>query len=350
MYYNAISCVYVLAPTSAVLESLRTHLMSIVFIGTPAFALPSLRRLIADGQDVSAVVTQPDRPSGRGRKLTISPIAIAAEELDIPVLKPDSLRDAQTVAQIADLKPEAIATVAYGQIIRQNVLDIPPKGVLNVHPSLLPRWRGASPVPAAILNGDESTGVTIMLMDAGMDTGPVLSQREQPIADTDTAGSLLDTLSVVAAELLSDTLSRWLNDDIEPQPQADDAATTCPLLRKEDGAIDWSLSAIDIWRRVRAYNPWPGAFTSTGDESLHVWQAWPLPSSLDGEPGTIIEIDADRRETLPDSAAKAAFAVQTGNGILVVIEAQRSGRKSLASAELLRGMPGLIGSRFNPPK
>ena len=350
MYYNAISWVYVLAPTSTMLESLRTHLMTIVFIGTPAFAVPSLRRLIADGQNVSAVVTQPDRPSGRGRKLTISPVATVADELDIPILKPASLRDTDAVAQIASLKPEAIATVAYGQIIRQNVLDIPPRGVLNVHPSLLPRWRGASPVPAAILSGDETTGVTIMLMDAGMDTGPILSQREQPIADTDTAGSLLDTLSVVAADLLSETLTRWLNGDVEPQPQSNDNAIACSLLRKEDGAIDWSLSAIDIWRRVRAYNPWPGAFTSTGDESLHILQAWPLAPNLGGEPGTIIEIADDRREALPDSAAKAAFAVQTGDGVLVVIEAQRAGRKPLHSADLLRGMPGLIGSRFNPPK
>ncbi len=332
------------------LESLRTHLMSIVFIGTPAFAVPSLQRLVADGHEVSAVVTHPDRPAGRGRKLTISPLASAAEDLAIPVLKPANLRDAEAVALIADLLPEAIATVAYGQIIRRNLLDIPPRGVLNVHPSLLPRWRGPSPVPAAILNGDESTGVTIMLMDAGMDTGPILSQREHPIADTDTAGSLLETLSNVAADVLSETLTRWLTGDIEPQPQVDAAATTCSLLRKEDGAIDWSFSAIDIWRRVRAYNPWPGAFTSLGDESLHVWQAWPLASNSGREPGTVIELEPALHEKLPAFAAKAAFAVQTSDGLLVVIEAQRSGRKPLPSAELLRGRPRLTGSRFDPSK
>jgi methionyl-tRNA formyltransferase len=262
----------------------------------------------------------------------------------LTILQPPTLRDAETVAQIAALEPQAIVTVAYGQILRQEVLDIPPRGVLNVHPSLLPRWRGPSPVPAAILNGDETTGVTIMLMDAGMDTGDILSQTEHRLDDSDTAGDLLDELSAAGADLLSQTLDGWLNGKITPRTQDNALATTCSLLRKDDGAIDWSLPAVDIWRRVRAYNPWPGAFTTLDDASLRIWQAWPLASAAQAEPGIAIEIDPHLRESLPDRAAEAAFAVQTGDGILAVIEAQRSGRRPLPSADLLRGQPGLIGS------
>jgi methionyl-tRNA formyltransferase len=320
--------------------------MSIVFIGTPAFAVPSLYRLAADGHQISAVVTQPDKRAGRGRKPTISPVAIAATELQIPILKPVSLRDADAVNSISELQPKAIATVAYGQILRRDVLDIPPLGVLNVHPSLLPRWRGPSPVPAAILAGDSVTGVTIMLMDTGMDTGPILSQTEHQIEDTDTAGSLLEKLAVVGADLLSQTLTTVLAGEIEPQPQDESAATTCSLLRKEDGVIDWSRSAERIWRQVRAYNPWPGAFTSSGDGSLHIWQAWPLAATSDFAPGTVVNIDPSARDSLPAHATNAAFAVQTGDGQLAVLEAQRSGKRPLPSAELLRGMPDLLGSRL----
>lgn len=318
--------------------------MSIVFIGTPDFAVPSLRRLVDDGWDISTVVTQPDRPAGRGRKVQTSPIARVAGELGLSLLQPPNLRDAQAITQIANLQPEAIITVAYGQILRQKVLDIPPKGVLNIHPSLLPRWRGASPVPAAILNGDETTGVTIILMDAGMDTGDILSQTEHPIDDSDTAAALLGKLSAAGADLLSPTLNQWLNGKITPRPQDDTHATTSTLLRKEDGAIDWSLPAVDIWRRVRAYNPWPGAFTTVNAESLRIWQAWPLTAEPQAEPGIAIEIDGRLRQSLPDNAAEAAFAVQTGDGLLAVTEAQRSGRRSLPSADLLRGLPGLVGS------
>lgn len=312
--------------------------MSIVFIGTPDFAVPSLRRLAADGFEISAVLTQPDRPAGRGRPRSPSPIAVVARELRIPVLKPPSLRDQDAVSQLAALEPEAIATVAYGQILRKEILDIPPRGVLNVHPSLLPRWRGPSPVPAAILAGDEITGVTIMLMDPGMDTGPILNQVEHPIDDSDSAGTLLEKLAEIGAGLLSGTMRRWLDGEIEPQPQNDARATTCALLKKEDGRIDWSLSAVDIWRRVRAYNPWPGAFTTLNGEILHIWQATPLLGQT-AEPGLVVGPSADL-------TTDAAFSIGTGDGLLAVIEAQRSGRRALPSADLLRGMPALIGSRL----
>lgn len=320
--------------------------MSIVFVGTPDFAVPSLRQLVSDGFHVSAVVTQPDRPAGRGRKERPSPVSLAASELGLNVLKPEGLRSPAAIADIASLEPEAIVAVAYGQILRQEVLDIPPRGVVNVHPSLLPRWRGPSPIPAAILAGDSETGVTIMLMDAGMDTGPVLSQTSEPIADTDTAGSLLDRLSRSGATLLSDTLRRWLAGQIEPRPQNGFRATTCSLLRKQDGEIDWSLPAIDIWRRVRAYNPWPGAFTSLNGEQLHIWQAWPIGAEPGQDPGTVVQINSSLSDALPDHASGASFAVRTGDGLLAIVEAQRAGRRSLPSAELLRGRPDLIGSRL----
>lgn len=324
--------------------ALAPHPMSIIFIGTPEFAVPSLRRLAADGFDIAAVLTQPDRPAGRGRRLQPSPVALAGEELGLPLLKPSSLRDAAAIADLAALQPEAMVTVAYGQILRQEVLDVAPKGVLNVHPSLLPRWRGPAPVPAALLAGDATTGVTIMLMDAGMDTGPILSQTEHPIDDADTARSLLSTLADVGASLLSTTLQRWLAGDIVPQPQDASAATVCSLIRKEDGEIDWSLPAIDIWRRVRAYNPWPGTHTTLKGEILHIWQSWPIEGDV--LPGDVCAMTPDQTESLPPQSAAAAFAVGTGDGVLAVIEAQRAGKRPLPSADLLRGMPNLIGSRL----
>ena len=324
--------------------------MSIVFIGTPQFAVPALRRLAADGHHVSAVVTQPDRPAGRGLRVRASPVKLAAEELRLPVKQPPSLRDAQAIEELASLRPEVIVAVAYGQILRQPVLDIPPRGILNVHPSLLPRWRGASPVPGAILAGDEATGVSIILMDPGMDSGPILAQRRHPIAPTDTAGSLLDTLSTVAADLLSETLPRWLAGEIEPQPQDELLATVCPLLRKESGAIHWDRPAVDIWRAVRAYNPWPGAYSALDGELLHIWRSWPLDFDSGSAPGTVVALSGAQRSSLPEGAPPGAFAVQTGEGLLAVLQAQRAGRRVLPADEFLRGLPGLIGRRLSTPE
>ena len=242
--------------------------MSIVFIGTPAFAVPSLHALARDAHSIAAVITQPDRPAGRHQTPRPPPVKAAALDLGLPVLQPPNLRDSDTLARLRELSPEVIVVVAYGQILRPDVLDIPARGVVNVHPSLLPRWRGASPIPAAILAGDERTGVTIMLMDAGWTAAQSLPRAKPQSMIGDTAASLSDTLSQAGADLLAETLPRWLAGEIEPQPQDESQATVCPLLRKEDGAIDWTLPAIDIWRRVRAYNPWPGAFTSLGGDAV----------------------------------------------------------------------------------
>jgi methionyl-tRNA formyltransferase len=252
--------------------------------------------------------------------------------------------------RLRELSPEVVVVVAYGQILRPAVLEIPTHGVLNVHPSLLPRWRGASPIPAAILAGDERTGVTIMLMDAGMDSGPILAQSEAPIDDNDTAASLSDSLSQVGASLLAETLPRWLAGDIVPRPQDESQATTCPILRKEDGAIDWTLPAIDIWRRVRAYNPWPAAFTSLNGELLRIWQAQWLAVEFSADPGTVLDLDELwANDLLPNLRSQAAFVVQTGSGLLVPLEVQRAGRRILTAAEFRRGMPGLIGQRLVSP-
>jgi len=320
--------------------------MGVVFIGTPPFAVPCLRRLVGDGYDVTGVITQPDRPAGRGRRTAPSAVKLAAGELGLHILQPATLRDAGVIAQISELAPEVIVAVAYGQILRREVLDIPPRGVLNIHPSLLPRWRGASPIPAAILAGDEETGVTIMLMDSGMDSGPILVQRPWPVEPGDTAGTLSDKLSRVGGDLLAETLPRWLAGEIEPQPQDESQATKSLLLRKEDGVIDWSLAAVDIWRRVRAYNPWPGAYTTLDKDLIHIWQAWPVATDTGQEPGTIVAPEPHEIPEIAGGGRPFTFAVQTGSGLLAIEETQRAGRRAMSAAEFLRGMPTILGRRL----
>jgi len=315
--------------------------MSIVFIGTPEFAVPSLKALVDTGPDIAAVVTQPDRPAGRGRTLTPSSVKAAATEHGLTVLQPASLRDPEAVEQLRKLAPEVMVAVAYGQILRREVLEIPPKGVLNVHPSLLPRWRGATPIPAAILAGDNETGVSIMLMDQGMDSGPILAQQTTRLSDSETTATLTASLAEVGASLLAHTLPRWLNGEITPRPQNEEVATVCHPLTKGDGAIDWTRPATEIWRQVRAYDPWPGAFTPFDGESLRIWSAWPIEAVPSSEAvGTILGIPEDA----PLEAQDAAFAVQTGDGVLAIHEVQRAGRNRLSSKEFLRGSPGLIGT------
>jgi methionyl-tRNA formyltransferase len=320
--------------------------MSIVFIGTPDFAVPSLRRLAAAGHTISAVITQPDRPAGRGRQVSSPPVKIAAEELGLPLMQPPTLRDTGVLDSIRALLPEVMVAVAYGEILRQELLDIPPRGVLNVHPSLLPRHRGASPIAGAILAGDEETGVTIMLMDAGMDTGPVLAQVRAPIAPLDTTGTLTASLAELGADLLAETLPRWLAAEITPQPQDDSKATVTKLIRKEDGSIDWALPAVEIWRRVRAYTPWPGAATALAGEPLLIRQARPVTASSGNLPGTVVAMP----HAPPSEAEGEAFAVQTGDGLLAVLELQRAGRRAVSSADFARGIPGIIGRQLDSPK
>lgn len=320
--------------------------MRLVFMGSPEFSLPTLRGLVDAGYDIVGVYTRPDRPAGRGRTLTPPPVKVAAEQYGLPIFQPPGLRKPEAAEQLATLRPEVIVVCAYGVILRQPVLDIPPKGVLNVHPSLLPRHRGASPITAAILAGDEETGVTVMLMDPGMDTGPILEQRRVALSPWDTAGSLGERLSQVAAELLLEVLPRWLADEIEPQPQDDALATAAPLLQKEDGAIDWSRPAVEIWRQVRAFHPWPGAFTTLSGERLLVREAWPLSVPAAAEPGTVSPLSPQEMEMLPPEIRQEALAVHTGEGLLVVLRLQQAGRRTLSAAEFLRGQRQLFGRRL----
>ena len=263
-----------------------------------------------------------------------------------PLHQPPTLRDPQALAELAALQPQAIVAVAYGQILRQDVLEIPPRGVLNIHPSLLPRHRGASPIPAAILAGDEVSGVTIMLMDQGLDTGPILATRVLAIEPADTAASLGERLAHLGADLLAEALPKWLRQKIEPRPQDDSQATKSPLLRKEQGDIDWDLPARIIWQQIRAFNPWPGSHTALDDEMVHIWQAWPLAGDSGHPPGTIVALSPDQRRELPPGSDPEAFAVQTGSGLLSILLVQRAGRRALPPGDFLRGVRDAIGRRL----
>ncbi|MEX0801521.1 MAG: methionyl-tRNA formyltransferase [Dehalococcoidia bacterium] len=319
--------------------------MTIVFFGTPAFAVPSLQRLFEAGFPISAVYTRPDRPAGRSRRPAPPPVKTAALERGLDVRQPESLRDAGALAEFAALQPQAAVAVAYGRILPREVLDVPPKGILNVHPSLLPRFRGASPIPAAILAGDIETGVTVFLMDEGTDTGPILSRHVIAISENDTTGTLTDRLAEVAADLLTDTLPRWLAGELTPERQDESLASSTPLLKKEHGEIDWSLPATDIWRRVRAYNPWPGAYTTLDGKLLHIWSAWPLPDGA-ATPGAVADLSDEQRAALPADADPQAFAVGTGDGLLAVLSVQLEGRRALPAGAFRRGLRDLIGRRL----
>ena len=312
--------------------------MSIIFIGTPEFAVPALRHLAGSGFRISAVITQPDRPAGRGRTTRASPVKEAALELGLEVLQPATLRDEAEIQRISALYPEAMVAVAYGQILRPGFLAIAPRGVVNVHPSLLPRYRGASPIQSAILSGDDITGVTIMLMDAGMDSGPVLAQQEVAIAADDTGGSLSGKLADLGAQLLTATLRDWLDGRLQPQPQDESMATVTRLLSKDDGLIDWSESAVQISRQIRAFDPWPGSYTAIGGEKLIVWRGLPVDDDRSSSPGEVVE--------LTPGPTGARIAVGTGDGMLELVDVQQEGRKRVSAADFARGTRDLIGSRL----
>jgi len=303
-------------------------------MGTPEFAVKPLQQLILNRYEVAAVYTQPDKPAGRGRSLIASPVKKAALAGRLPVVQSVSLKDAGVVAQLAAFHPDVIVVAAFGQILPQSVLDITRYGCINIHPSLLPKFRGASPVAAAILAGDEVTGVTIMLMDSGLDTGPILAQKQVSISPQDTTGSLTDRLSQVAAQLLPDVLLRWTKGEITPQPQNDAEATYSAPITKEAGEIDWHLPAVDIGRRVRAFQPWPGCYTRWKGRRLEIIEAVPLTG--EGSPG-VGQVVALNREG-------AAFGVKTGEGILGVLQMQLEGRRAMSAAEFLRGQRQLIGA------
>ncbi|HEX2979970.1 MAG TPA: methionyl-tRNA formyltransferase, partial [Anaerolineaceae bacterium] len=259
----------------------------VIFMGSPDFALPTLQALVDGPYEVVGVVTQPDRPAGRGRVLTPPPVKLLAETLGIPVIQPNRLREPGVFEQLQAWDPDLIVVTAFGQILRANVLDLPRKGCINVHASLLPRWRGAAPIQAAILAGDEQSGATIMRMDPGVDTGPILTQRPEKISPEDTAASLGERLAKSGADLLVETLPAYLDGRIIPQAQDESGATYAPMLKKENGALDFQQSAVQLTRQIRAYYPWPGAYTLWEGLPLKVLKARAVDAPAD-QPGTTL--------------------------------------------------------------
>lgn len=309
----------------------------ILFMGTPEFAVPSLERLIEQGFKPIAVVTQPDRPRGRGQKVLPSPVKVKAEAHRIKVLQPEKIRSPEVQQVLAELAPDLIVVVAYGQILPESILKIPPYGCINVHASLLPRYRGAAPIQWAIINGETETGVTTMLMDKGMDTGPILLQERVPIEPEDTAGSLQDKLALRGADLLLRTLRALEEGTLHPQPQDPSQATYAPLLKKEDGLLDWRDSAQRIHCKVRGLNPWPGAYTYFNGKILKIWKTLLVPHYVDetaSPPGTILEI---RKGEGP--------LIKTGEGCIILTELQPENRRIMTGEEFCRGYritPGII--------
>ncbi len=308
-------------------------------MGTPQFAVPSLQAL-AEGPYSITVVTQPDRPAGRGGHATAPPVKKFAQELGLPILQPDTLRDPAFRAQLAALQPKVTVLVAYGEYLAPSLLELPRRGSINLHPSLLPRWRGSTPVQSAILAGDTEAGVTIIRMDRGLDTGPILAQRSTPIEPGETHVQLVERLAGLGARLLAEALPLWLRGEIEATPQSEEGATLSHTLKKEDGLINWSLPAQEISRRVRALQPWPGTHTFWAGRLLKILEARPLPASQEppagGEPGLLF--------SSREPGAPRLLAVWTGRGALELLQVQLAGKPPVAAQALLTGYPQMVGS------
>ncbi len=309
------------------------NMTRVVFMGSPDFALPALRAL-ADHYEVVGVVTQPDRPSGRGRELKSPPVRTLATDLGLAYIQPEKLRAPEAMDQLRLWAPDLIVVAAFGQILRPDVLALPPRGCINVHASLLPRGRGAAPIQAAILAGDSETGVTIMQMDKGVDTGAILSQRAIPIEAGDTAGSLFDKLSHLGAELLVETLPRYLSGELQPRPQDESKATYAPMLKKDEGQLDFTQSAEELARRVRAFNPWPGAYMDFDGAMLKVHRAHAFPPHpITPLPlGEGMGVRAGQRLVYRDQPAVGARS-----GLLILDEVQPAGKKSMSGKAFLAG-------------
>ena len=304
--------------------------MKVAFAGTPEFAAVALRALIAAGFDIPLVLTQPDRPAGRGQKLVAGPVKQVALAHGIPVHQPEKLRDPATHAPLIECAPEVLVVAAYGLILPQAVLDIPKRGCLNIHASLLPRWRGAAPIQRCIEAGDAETGVTIMRMEAGLDTGPMLLAAALPIAAAETAATLHDRLAALGGRLIVDALRRL--DALTPRPQPADGVTYASKIDKAEAMIDWTRPAAEIERRIRAFDPFPGCTAKFGADVLKIWRAQPAAST--GQPGEILAVAPD------------GVTVACGEGALRLVELQKPGGRRLASAEFLPGFPLAVGQRF----
>ncbi len=291
----------------------------LLFAGTPDFALASLKALVESGRTPVAVLTQPDRPAGRGKKLRASPVKEYALAREIPVLQPETLRDDAIVAELAALEPDLMIVAAYGLILPQNVLDIPTRGCLNVHASVLPRWRGAAPIQAAILAGDEATGISLMQMEAGLDSGPVFHIEMLDITSEETAGELHDRLAALGGSTLVDKLDDIMAGRIDAQAQDESLVTYAPKVEKRDAEVDWTVSAAEAARRVRAYNPFPGAYFFAGEHRIKLWRATPVDGTA--RPGTVLQADRE------------AIVVACRNGALRLDELQMPGKRRAPAME-----------------
>ena len=305
----------------------------IVFAGTPEFSVAALDALHAAGHSIVAVYTQPDRPAGRGRTLNASPVKRRAIELGLPVEQPATLKSPESAAGLKSHDPGLMVVVAYGLILPQSILDVPRLGCLNIHASLLPRWRGAAPIQRAILAGDTRTGVTIMKMDAGLDTGPMLLVRPIDIGSRENAGSLHDRLAALGAEAIVTAIDSWAAGSVVPVAQPPDGATYAAKIRKEEAVIDWSRAAGEIARQVRAFNPWPIAETRWQGQQLRIWEAEPCSDGTTAVPGTVVE------------AANGRLAVAAGSGSLEVHRLQLAGRNATSAAEFLNAHH-VLGARL----
>lgn len=299
--------------------------MRIAFLGTPEFAVPSLERLVDAGFEVVAAISQPDKPKGRGKKLTAPPVKVAALRLGIPVHQPTRLKTQEAADFFRSLQVQAMAVVAYGRIIPQSIIDIPPLGLVNVHSSLLPKYRGAAPMQWAVVEGETTTGVTTMLIDAGLDSGDMLLKYEVEIGPEENAVELSERLSLLGADLLVQSLRSLERRTISPQPQDHELATHAPMLKKETGLIEWRWRAIMIHNRVRGFQPWPGAYTHYKGETLHIWKARILEQPVPGVPGTL-------------EVQKKRIAVACGDGTALELqEVQLQGRKRMPATAFANG-------------
>jgi methionyl-tRNA formyltransferase len=311
----------------------------LVFMGTPEFAVPGLKTLI-ESHEVVGVVTQPDRPAGRGQQMRPSPVKEMAQAAGLPIYQPPSLRREETAASIHAWQPDLIVVAAFGQILRPHLLNLPPLGCLNVHASLLPRWRGASPIQHAILAGDAATGISLMQMDEGLDTGPVYIKEAIPIHEDETAATLHDRLAELGATMLRQYLDEIVNGRLHPKPQDENLATYAPLIKKEAGELNWREAAAALDRRIRAMTPWPGAFTWWDGQLLKIKTAVPVTTAglLSGPPGQVVP------GPITENGSEETAVVLTGNGGLQLHRVQQAGKREMAISDFLRGRPDFMGA------
>ncbi|MDD5398734.1 MAG: methionyl-tRNA formyltransferase [Dehalococcoidia bacterium] len=309
--------------------------MKVVFMGSPAFALPALQALIFNKYDIKAVYTQPDKKTGRGQQVSACPVKQFAADAGLRVIQPESLRDTDEVELLAGLMPDIIIVAAYGQILPEAVLKIPQHKCINIHPSLLPLYRGPSPVAAAILNGDAQTGVSIMLIERKVDSGPIIAQTAVDIKDDDTTGSLTGRLAETGAGLLLDTLTAWVSGTIKPVAQNESRASYTRMWKKEDGTLDWNWTAVQLWRKVRAYNPWPGSYVKWMGSRIKIMETVPLADVEKGRVGQVVELT--RGEV-------TRVAVCTGEGLLGLVRIQPEGKREMAAGDFVVGHRNFIGS------